>query len=338
MADYSASGRGRLTLDQADAVALLHEKHEVLSQMLHGFNYSIWHTGTNKDRLVVVREALEFILRGKLEKRFADEVTKLSKAFALSVPHPVTDELRDEVSFFQTVRAALTKKSPATNGGQGDGMDLDIAVRQLVAQAITPDGVIDLYSAAGLKTPDISILSDEFLEEVRELPQRNLALETLKRLLADKIKAHSRKNIVEARAFSAMLEKAILRYQNRSIEAAQIIAELIEMAKEFRAANQRGETLGLSDEELAFYDALEVNDSAVKVLGDETLKAIARELVETVRRNATIDWTLRESVRARLRSVVKRLLRKYNYPPDKQERATQTVLEQAELLCKDWAF
>jgi type I restriction enzyme, R subunit len=196
--------------------------------------------------------------------------------------------------------------------------------------------VIDLYSAAGLKTPDISILSDEFLEEVRELPQRNLALETLKRLLADKIKAHSRKNIVEARAFSAMLEKAILRYQNRSIEAAQIIAELIDMAKEFRAANQRGETLGLSDEELAFYDALEVSDNAVKVLGDETLKAIARELVETVRRNATIDWTLKESVRAKLRSVVKRLLRKYGYPPDKQEKATQTVLEQAELLCRDW--
>jgi type I restriction enzyme, R subunit len=337
MTDYSASGRGKPTFNQKEAVALLYEKHEVLKAIMHGFDYSIWYEGTSKGRLLVVREALEYILREQLDKRFTQAVTDLSKAFALSVPHPATDELREDVSFFQTVRAALTKKSRVDGSGEDEG-DLDVAVRQLVAQAITPDGVIDIYSAAGLKAPDISILSDEFLEEMRELPQRNLALEALKRLLNNAIKVRARKNVVEARAFSSMLEKAILRYQNRTIEAAEVITELIEMAKDLRAANQRGENLGLTEEELAFYDALEVNDSAVKVLGDETLKQIARELVETVRRNATIDWTLKESVQAKLRSVVKRLLRKYGYPPDKQEKATLTVMEQAELLAKDWAI
>src|SRR5207249_5784146 len=188
-----------------------------------------------------------------------------------------------------------------------------------------------------LKQPDVSILSDEFLEEVRRLPYRNVALELLQKLLGDEIRVRSRKNLVQSRAFSEMLQEAIRKYQNRSIEAAQVIAELIELAKQMRSAQRRGEQLGLTEEEVAFYDALEVNDSAVKVLGDETLRTIARELVETVRRNATIDWTLKESVRAKLRTMVKRILRKYGYPPDKQERATLTVLEQAELLCKDWA-
>jgi type I restriction enzyme, R subunit len=336
MADYSASGHGRPTLPLSVAVRLLREKHEVLRNMLHGFDYSAWQTGTSKDRLLLVRETLEFILREQVEKRFTQEVTALSQAFALSVPDAVTDELRADVSFFQTVRAALTKQGGDDAGSRADAAT-DGAVRQLIAQAITPDGVIDLFSAAGLKRPDISILSDEFLEEVRELPQRNLALEALKRLLTDAIKSRGRKNLVEARAFSALLEKALLRYQNRSLEAAQVIAELIEMAKDLRAANQRGEQLGLSEDELAFYDALEVNDSAVKVLGDDTLKTIARELVEIVRHNTTIDWTLKESVRAKLRAIIKRLLRKHGYPPDKQEKATQTVMEQAELLANDWA-
>jgi type I restriction enzyme R subunit len=214
---------------------------------------------------------------------------------------------------------------------------LDHAIRQIVSKAIAPEGMVDVFAAAGLKKPDISILSDEFLAEVRGMPQRNLSVELLRKLLEGEIKTRRRKNVVQARSFADMLEQTIRRYQNRAIEAAQVIEELIALAKEMRAASSRGEALGLSEEELAFYDALETNDSAVKVLGEPTLAQIARELVETVRRNVTIDWTLRENVRAHLRVLVKRILRKYGYPPDKQEKATQTVLEQAELLSAAWA-
>jgi type I restriction enzyme R subunit len=252
----------------------------------------------------------------------------------LAVPHEEAMAIRDDVGFFQTVRAALAKSVPT--GGRPEE-ELDAAVRQIVSKAVASDQVIDIFSAAGLKTPDISILSDEFLAEVKELPHRNLAFETLKRLLNDEIKAQARKNLVQSRRFSEMLEETIRKYQNRSIETAHVIQELIDLAKEMREAHKRGEELSFSEEELAFYDALEVNDSAVKVLGDEVLRTIARELVEAVRRNVSIDWTVKESVRAKLRSLVKRILRKYGYPPDKQEKATLTVLEQAELLCKDWA-
>lgn len=205
-----------------------------------------------------------------------------------------------------------------------------------MAGAIVTDEVIDVFAAAGLPKPDISILSDEFLAEVRGLPQRNLAVELLRKLLTDEIKTRSRRNVVQARAFSEMLEKSLRAYQNRAIETAAVIEELIGLAKEIREANERGEKLRLSDDELAFYDALETNDSAVAVLGDETLQAIARELVATVRRNTTIDWAEKESVRARLRLMVKRILRRYGYPPDKQEKATRTVLEQAEVLSTVW--
>jgi type I restriction enzyme R subunit len=215
--------------------------------------------------------------------------------------------------------------------------DLDVAIRQRVSNAIVPNGIVDIYKAAGIKTPDISILSEEFLEEVRGLPHRNLALELLRKLLNDEIKTVSRRNLVQSRSFAQMLDQSINKYHNRSIEAAQVIEELIQLAKEMKEAHKRGDDLGLSEDELAFYDALEVNDSAVKVLGDETLQKIAKELVEAVRKNATIDWTVKESARAKLRVIVRRLLRKHGYPPDKQEKATQTVLEQAELLCKEWA-
>jgi type I restriction enzyme, R subunit len=210
-------------------------------------------------------------------------------------------------------------------------------VRQLVSKVVSSEGIIDIFAAAGLKKPDISILSDEFLAEVRDLPQRNLALELLRKLLNDEIKTRSKKNLVQARLFSEMLVKSILAYQNRAIETAQIIEELIQLAKEMREAEKRGEDLGLSDDELAFYDALETNDSAVKVLGDDTLRLIAQELVRTVKQNVSIDWTVKETVRARLRVLVRRILRKHGYPPDKQEKATETVLKQAELLCADWA-
>ena len=213
----------------------------------------------------------------------------------------------------------------------------DIWVRQIISRAVTPEGVIDIFAAAGLAKPDISILSDEFLAEVRGMPQRNLAVELLQKLLKGELATRRRKDVVQARSFAEMLEQTIRRYQTRAVEAAQVIEELIALAKEMREASARGESLRLSEDELAFYDALETNDSAVKVLGDETLRTIAQELVKSVRANVTIDWTLRENVRAQLRVLVKRILRRYGYPPDKQEEATETVLEQAALLSAEWA-
>src|SRR6516164_4914025 len=214
---------------------------------------------------------------------------------------------------------------------------LDHAIRQIVSKALVSDEIVDIFAAAGLKKPDISILSDEFLAEIRDMPQRNLAVELLRKLLVGEIKTRSQRNVVQARSFTELLERSIRRYQNRAVETAQVIEELIGLAKEMRAANARGEELGLSEDELAFYDALETNDSAVKVLGEPTLKTIARELVATVRKNVTIDWTLRENVRAQMRVLVRRILRKHGYPPDKQEKATQTVLEQAALFSETWA-
>ncbi|MBM3321704.1 MAG: DUF3387 domain-containing protein, partial [Candidatus Eisenbacteria bacterium] len=259
---------------------------------------------------------------------------ELSQAFALAVPHPDALRIRDDVAFFQAVRASLIKRAP---GEARTEEELDYAVRQIVSRAVASEGVVDIFAAAGLAKPDISILSEEFLAEVKGMPQRNLAVELLRKLLSGEINTRRRKNLVQARSFAEMLEQSIRRYQNRATEAAQVIEELIALAKEMREAGARGEKLGLSEEEVAFYDALETNDSAVRILGDETLRTIARELVATVRNNVTIDWTIRENVRAQLRVLVKRILRRYGYPPDKQEKATQTVLEQAEVLSEMWA-
>jgi hypothetical protein len=226
----------------------------------------------------------------------------------------------------------------AKNAIDQEDFAMVMAVRQIVSRAISSDKFIDIFDAAGLKKPDISILSDEFLAEVQHLPQRNLAVELLQKLLNNELKIRSKKYLVQSRSFAEMLEATIRRYQNRTIEAAQVIAELIELAKQMREGQKRGTELGLTDDEVAFYDALETNDSAVKVLGEPTLKNIARELVAHVRKSVTIDWTLRESAQAQIRVLVRRILRKYGYPPDKQEKATQTVLEQAKLLCADWAI
>jgi type I restriction enzyme R subunit len=258
----------------------------------------------------------------------------LSLAFALAVPDERALAIRDDVAFFQAVRSALIK---STVEGERTAEDIDQAIRQILSRAVATDKVIDIFAAAGLKKPEISILSDAFLAEVKGMPQKNLAIELLRKLLNDELKSRMRKNLVQSRSFAEMLERTIRAYQNRTLESAEVIAELIKLAEEMREAQKRGEKLNLSDDEIAFYDALEVNDSAVKVLGDDTLKGIARELVETLRNNVTIDWTVREAVRAKLRVMVRRVLRKYGYPPDKQEKATQTVLEQAELIAKDWA-
>ena len=261
-------------------------------------------------------------------------VRQLSQAFALAVPHEEAIRIRDDVAFFQTIQAGLVKRATVDKRSKED---LDHAVRQIISRAVTSEGVIDIFAAAGLEKPDISILSEEFLAEVQGLPHRNLAVELLQKLLKGELATRRKKNVVQARSFAEMLEQTLRRYQNRAIEAAQVIEELIELARKMREASARGEKLGLTEDEVAFYDALETNDSAVQVLGDETLRGIARELVDTVRKNVTIDWTLRENVRAHLRVLVKRILRKHGYPPDKQEKATRTVLEQAEVLSAGWA-
>ena len=336
LATYTQSGgTGHTAVDQAEAVAVMKEKYDVCRGLLHGFDRTVWTTGTPQQRLNLLPAAQEHILAQQDGKeRFLNAVRELSQAFALSVPHAETLRIRDDVAFFQAVRAALSKQAATAARPQEE---LDFAVRQIISRAVVSEGVLDIFAAAGLDKPDISVLSDDFLAEVRDMPHRNLAVELLQKLLKGELSARRRKNLVQARSFAEMLEQSLLRYQNRAIEAAQVIEELIQLAREMRAANARGEQLGLSEDELAFYDALETNDSAVQVLGDDTLRDIARDLVDTVRRNVTIDWTHRESVRAYLRSRVRRILRKHGYPPDKQEKATQTVLEQAELLSEAWA-
>jgi type I restriction enzyme R subunit len=336
LSEYTESGgKGKPTFNQEDAVALMLEKYEVVCGMFDKFDYKKFFVASVKDKMVIITLAQEHILKQKSGKeRFLAYVTQLSQAFALSVPHKEALKIRDDVGFFQAVRSRLAKYETGT--GKTDEQ-LDSAIKQIISKAVASDKVIDIFEAAGLKKPDISILSDEFLAEVKGMPHKNLAFELLKKLLNDEIRARSRKNLIQGRSFAEMLEKAIRKYQNKAIEAAKVIEELIELAKKMREESKRGEELELSEDEIAFYDALEVNDSAVKVLGDETLKTIARELVRAVRNNVTIDWTLKESVQAKLRVMVKRVLRKYGYPPDKEKKATETVLEQATLLCKDWA-
>jgi len=336
IATYTESGgTGRTAIDQSEAVAVMQEKYEICCDLFHAFDWSGWKTRRPEERLALLPVAQEHILAQENGKdRVLQAVSDLSRAFALAVPHEKALAIRDDVAFFQAVRAALAKRAPSEQRAEED---LDHAIRQIVSRAITPEGVVDVFAAAGLKKPDISILSDEFLAEVRGMPQKNLAVELLRKLLEGEIKTRRRKNLVQARSFAELLEQAIRRYQNRAVEAAQVIEELIALAREMREADRRGEALGLSEAELAFYDALETNDSAVKVLGEPTLQQIARELVDTVRRNVTIDWTERANVRAHLRRLVKRVLRRHNYPPDKQEQATRTVLEQAELFGAEWA-
>ena len=336
LATYTESGgTGQTAIDQEEAVAVMLEKHEVCCALFHGFDWSKWTTGAPQERLTLLPAGQEHILAQENGKeRCVNAVRELSQAFALAVPHEETLRTRDDVGFFQAVQSGLVKKAPGEARAEED---LDHAVRQIISRAVASEGVLDIFAAAGLEKPDISVLSDEFLAEVRGMPQRNLAVELLQKLLKGELSARRRSNVVQARSFADMLEQTLRRYQNRAIEAAQVIEELIELAKEMREANARGEKLGLSEDELAFYDALETSDSAVQVLGDETLRSIARELVDTVQRNVTIDWTLRENVRAQLRVLVRRILRKHGYPPDKQEKATLTVLEQAEALSESWA-
>jgi type I restriction enzyme R subunit len=335
LAEYTEGDKKETGIPQEEAVAIMLEKYEIVSGLFHGFDYKRFFSAKPNEKMVIIVQAMEHMLKQKDGKeRCLKYVTELSRAFALSVPNIEALKIRDDVGFFQAVRSAIVKNT-TTKGKEQE--DLDSAIKQILSKAIVSNRVIDIFAAAGLKKPDISILSEEFLTEIKEMPQKNLAFEMLRKLLNDEIRIVSRKNLIQGRSFAEMLDRAIKAYTNKTIETAKIIEELIELARKMRQSERRGEALGLTEDEVAFYDALEVNDSAVKVLGDATLRTIARELVETVRKNVTIDWTMRENVQAKLRVMVKRVLKKYGYPPDKQKKATETVLEQAELICKDWA-
>jgi type I restriction enzyme R subunit len=337
VADYSTGGgKGKPIIDQDLALSTMLEKLEICRDLFHGHDYSLGVVGNKEKRLKAIRSAANHILDpnkgADVQKRFIEAVKALTAAFCLAVPHPDALKVQDEVGFFQAVKATVSKSSAKTSRKE----DLDHAVQQIVSRAIAADQIIDILSVAGLNKPDISILSDEFLEDVRKMPERNLALEALRRLLDDEIRTTTKKRVVAGRSFAEMLQKALIAYKNRSIQTAEMIDELIRLAKEMRKAANRGASLGLAEDELAFYEALELNGSAVQVLGDETLRTIAKDLVSQMRRSVTIDWTMRESVKAGLRTLVKRTLRKYNYPPDKREEATATVIEQAEYLSSSW--
>ena len=294
-------------------------------------------TGTPQDRLEILADAVDLVLGFDDEKqgRFTARVQELGQAYALSVPDDKVLEHMLEVAFFQSVRAAFQKEISVPKPGQvRPQQGRELAVRQLVSKSILPGGVVDLFRAAGLEKPNIALLSDEFLEDLKNLPRKNVALELLKRILNEEIALKGEKNVVKARTFAGMLEDAVKRYTNQAIEMAQLIEELVQMARDFRDQRNQGTNLGLSADEEAFYDALSTNNNAVEVMGDEKLAIIARELLSIVRTNATLDWHVRESVRANLRRLIKRILRKYGYPPNLEEATVRFVIEQAEVICK----
>ena len=337
LSHYADGERTNPIVPQEEAISVMLEKYEVVKAMFHAFEYAPYFSAKASERTRILSGAMNYILgleKGK--ERYLQAVTELSLAFSLAVPSDESLEIRDDVGFFQIVRSIIVKFGQTGGEGGPTQEDYDHAIRQIVSNAVTSDEVVNIFDAAGLKTPNISILSDEFLEEVQNLEHKNIALELLKKLLNDEIRTMQKKFLVKSRSFSKMLEETIKKYQNQTIEAAQVIAELVELAKKIRDEQGRGDGLNLSQDEVAFYDALCENDSAVTELGDDTLKKIAQELVVMLRKNATIDWTLKDSVQAKLRVLVKKLLNKYKYPPDKQELATKTVLEQASVLCKDW--
>ena len=336
LANYTESGgQGNPTFDTAQAIAVMLEKHGIACDMLHGFNWDKWTTGKPAERLALLPAGQEHILAQEDGKqRWVRVVMELSSAFALCAASDEAVKIRDDVSYFQALQAALNKRS-GTSGKSPE--QIDAAIRQLVSSAITTEGeVIDVFTAAGLSKPDISILSDHFLSEVRGLKHKNVAAELLEKLLKDELKVRSKRNLVQAQVFSEKLKKTLNGYHNRAISTMQVIEELIKLAKELDAATKAGQEMGLTEDEKAFYDALAANESALMAMGDDKLKVIAAELITQVRKSVTIDWTLRESARARIKVMVKRILNKYGYPPDLQDEAVKTVLAQAELLCADW--
>ena len=337
LATYTqAGGKGETAVSQAEAIAIMLEKLEACRDFFHGFDYGKFLHGNRFERLLIIPHALEHVYASEDGRdRIVDLVAALEKAFCLALGTDEAIIARDEVAFFQTIKAAVLKSSVATAGRSR--IEVETAIRQIVSKALVTDRVIDVFEAAGLKKPDVSILSEDFLAEIKDLPQKHLAVELLQKLLNDDIKVRRKKNVVQSEAFSDKLEKTIHRYRNRAIETVQVIEELIGLAKDVQSASKRGVQLNLNEDELAFYDALETNDSAVAVLGDAVLTKIARELTQTIRNSVTLDWTVKETVRAKLRTLVRRQLKKHGYPPDKTEKAIETVLKQAELLAADWS-
>ncbi|ABK99466.1 type I restriction endonuclease subunit R [Pelobacter propionicus] len=330
--EYTASkGRGRPTVDAREAYAVLEEKLDILRAMLHEFDYSGFLTGGHG---LLARTANHVLGLQDGKKRFGDTALAMSKAFTLCCTLDEARAVREEVAFFQAVKVLLTKREISTQRRTDE--ERELAIRQIIGSALVSEDVVDIFQAVGLDKPNIGILDDEFLNDVRNLPERNLAVELLERLLEGEIRTRFSTNIVQQSRFSELLAKVIARYQNRAIETAQVMEELIAMAKKFRESINRGEELGLNADELAFYDALANNEEAVREMGDEILKKIAHELAENLRKNISVDWSVRESVRAKLRLMVKRILRKYKYPPDRQEEAVQLVLDQAETLSAEW--
>ena len=350
LAQYSPKDRENTGIDEAEAIAVMLEKYEVVRDMFHGFDYRCGLSGSPQERLAMMAGAIEWVLdmqqqlaakettqegKKKAHRRYQDAVLALSKAFALASASDEAREIREEVGFFQAIRAALVKS------GTGSGVtqqERELAIQQIVSRAVISTEIVDILQATGLKSPDISILSDEFLAEVQQMEKKNLALEALRKLINNGIRSRSKANVVQTKAFSERLEDAVARYHANAITTAEVLQELIQLAKDIRAARQRGEESGLSDEEIAFYDALAENESAVQVMGDDQLKVIAHELLMSLRQNVTVDWAHRETARARMRVLVKRILRRYGYPPDLQDAAVQTVLRQAEALSSAWSL
>ncbi len=338
LAEYTASGgEGKPTLDQELAVAKMLELHEAIDYQLRHFDWKKYFTLKPEEKLKYILLIVDYIFSQENgEQSFTENTKNLLKAFAISVPHDKAMAIRDDVALFQSIKARLQKLSDRNEGGKG-GEEMETAIKQIISEAITADNVIDIFDAAGLKKPNIEILDERFLQEIKDLPQKNLAVELLKKLLKDEIKKRTKINLVESKKFSEMLEDAIKRYHNGMIETVDFLENvLIPFAEQIKEADKRGEKLGLDYREYAFYTALEINNTAVSVLGDDILKHIAQELLKTVHNSTTIDWTIKESVQSALRRNIRRILRLYGYPPDLQEKAVDTVITQAKMLAEDF--
>ncbi len=335
---YSDSGgKGDPTMQQEQAVELMIEKLEVVSQLFHGLEYQNYFTANTAEKLMWILRAEDFILGlddGK--RRFVNEVDALSKAFAIAIPHDKAMAVKDEVSFFQAVKARLSKFNVA--GSSRTDEEIETTIRQVIDQALVSEKVVDIFDAAGIKRPDISILSEEFLMELKDMEHKNIALEVLRKLLNDEIKARSKRNFVESRTLMEMLDSSITKYHNKVISAAEVIEDLIKLSKHIVAQDSVANELGLTDYEYAFYTAVADNNSAIDLMGQDKLRELAVVLTETIRKNTSIDWTIKDNVRAKMKVAVKRLLRRYGYPPDMQLLATKTVLKQAEMIAEELPY
>jgi type I restriction enzyme R subunit len=333
---YTENDRHTAGVDTKLAAQILLEKLDLIKELLHGHDYVKFFTGKPSEKMQAIVETMDFIISLREERKndYIKLVMELSKAYSLCATTEIAQRYALEVGFHKAVKASLVKIIREDHRKKTT-KQLDYELNQLISRAISSDDVVDILASVGLNKPNIAILSDEFLEEVRGMKQKNLAVELLNRLLKGNIKGFSRRNLVQSKKFSEMLEASILKYQNRTIETTQVIMELIELAKKLSEAEKRGEATGLTEDELAFYDALADNESATEIMGEDILKQIARDLTKSIKNSISVDWTIRESVQARMRMTIKRLLKKYGYPPDKTKKAVEIVLEQTKLMCEN---